>query len=203
MKKEQPAATIERGIVLHTTKYSERQMIVHMITASHSRATYITYVGRAQSRRLFAPLAILEFSDTPSTGTLGKMSGAGLCPALYDVSSNIIKCTLALFVSELLYRVVRSENESSGDLFAFVERSVIELDGLRNATSIANFHLYFMVHLAAILGYAPRANWGEGMFFDIKAGEFTCREPLGHSLWLAPREGAILYKLLSASGSET
>ncbi|MEG0032683.1 MAG: DNA repair protein RecO C-terminal domain-containing protein [Mucinivorans sp.] len=203
MKKEERPSTIERGVVLHTTKYGERQLIVHLITAHKARASYIANLGaRGEARRLFAPLSIIEFAATHGTGDMGKMANVAPLPALFDISSNIVKCTIALFMSELLYRTARVENEAGGELFDFVERSVLELEGLTDPTATANYHLYFMVHLASNLGYAPRMNWGDGMYFDIKAGEFTVYQP-SHLLFFNPRASEILYRLLAANHGQS
>lgn len=205
MLKQPRNSTIERGVVLHTTKFGDRQMVVHLITEHRSRMSFITSLGgrKGAARRIFAPLSLIEFSATYGSGDLGKMSGASPCPALFDISSDIVKCTVALFMSELLYRVVRGEGESEGELYEFVRRSVVELDALSDRTATANYHLYFMVHLSAHLGYAPRANWGEGCWFDIKLGEFCSAVPVGHSLYMEPRAAEILYRLLACQDGQT
>lgn len=206
MVREPRHADLERGVVLHTTKFGERQMVVHMITRSRGRYSFVARLsGRGgEVRRLFAPLSVIEFAATySSTSDLGKLSAAAASPALFDITSNIIKCSVALFAAELLYRVVRNQGEESDGLYDFVERSVLELEKLDNSTAAANFHLYFMVRLSAFLGYSPRMNWGEGYWFDIKAGEFVASSPVGHSLYMEPRAAEILYRLLSSADSRT
>lgn len=197
MIREPRESFVEQGIVLHTTKYGEGQLIVHMLSRLHSRCSYITRVGgrKGDARRVFAPLSIVEFNATKGRGDMGKMAGAIPCPPLFSISENIVKCTLALFVSELLYRVVRTEDETEGNLYEFVRQTILALEKMDDPTSIANFHLYFMVHLASHLGYEPRSNWGEGYWFDIRSGEFTPVAPM-HSLSIEPFGARIMYDLL-------
>lgn len=173
-------------------------MVVHMLTRSHSRRSYIARLSgkRGEARRLLGSLSIVEFNASMGRGDLGKMSDIVASPALYSIHEDIAKCTLTLFVAELLYRVARTEGEIDGKLFEFTRSSILELEAIQNRREVADFHLRFMVRLAAHLGYAPRMNWAEGMRFDIKAGEFTHREP-DHSLVFDERNAEILYHMMS------
>lgn len=187
--------------MLSVTKFGERQMVAHLLTPSRSRVGYVVSLGRgAEARRLFAPLSVIEFTGSYGRGGLGKMREVAPAPPLYNISSDPIKCTLALFVSELLYRVVRTEGEVEEGLYHFVRRAIIDLDGVEDRQMIANFHLWFMVRLAGALGYAPRENWGEGMWFDIKLGEFVSDRPL-HSLCMEPECAALLARLMGSEGN--
>ena len=198
-RSERPG-TREEGIVLALTKFGERQMVVHLLTPTRSRAGYVASVGRgAESRRLFAPLSIVEFTAVYGRGELGKMRDAAASPALYNINGDPIKCTVALFVSELLYRVVRTEGEAEQDLYGFVREAVEALDAMEDRQSVANFHLWFMVRLAGALGYAPRDNWTEGWWFDIKLGEFVRDRPL-HALCMEPECAGLLARLMSSDG---
>ena len=50
-----------RGVVLHTLKYGERQLIIHIFTAEYGRRSYITKLSqRNNPRGLFQPLFVLE-----------------------------------------------------------------------------------------------------------------------------------------------
>lgn len=196
MIREERKSDIECGVVLHTTKFGEGQMVVHMLTRSHSRRSYIARLSgkRGEARRLLGPLSIVEFNASVGRGDLGKMSDIVAAPALYNIHEDIAKCTLALFVAELLYRVARTEGETDGQLFEFTSSSILELEAIQDKRVVADFHLRFMVQLASHLGYAPRMNWGHGMCFDIKAGEFTHQAP-PHGLVFDERNAEILYRI--------
>lgn len=189
-------AYCERGVVLHTTKYGEGQLIVHLLTSTHARRSYIVRVGSsrrsdAAARSVFQPLFLLEFLSGAARGELHKMSDVRLCPPLRSTPYSTPKSAIALFISELLYRVVRDE---VGDVFDFVHRSVIDLDNAQNPAAVANFHLYFMTQLAIRLGYAPSLNYSSGAFFDMKSGEFVILRPV-HTLYMNPDAAALLHEL--------
>lgn len=186
--------------MLSITKFGERQLVAHLLTPSRSRVGYVVSLGRgAEARRLFAPLSLIEFTGIYGRGDLGKMREVVAAPALYNIGYDPIKCTLALFVSELLYRVVRTEGEVEQSLYDFVRQAIITLDGAEDRQMVANFHLWFMVRLAGALGYAPRDNWGQGVWFDIKAGEFVRDRPL-HALCMEPECAGLLARLMASDG---
>ena len=50
-----------RGVVLHTLKYGERQLIIHIFTAEYGRRSYITKLSqRNNPRGLFQPLFVTQ-----------------------------------------------------------------------------------------------------------------------------------------------
>ncbi len=53
------------------------------------------------------------------------------------------------------------------------------LDTLDNPTAIANFHLYFIYRLAALLGVEPdMSTYAPGRWFDMEGGRFTASMPV-------------------------
>lgn len=186
----------ERGLVLHTTKYGEGQMIVHMLTSTHARRSYIVRIGSSRrsgtaSRSMFQPLYLLEFQSGTGHGDLHKLNEVRLCPPLQTIPYSTPKSAVALFTAELLYRVVRDE---VGDVFDMASQMILELDSASSSIAVANFHLYFMVQLAVRLGYAPSMEFRTGEFFDMKLGEFV-RDCPAHTLYMNPTHARLLYDL--------
>ncbi len=185
--------------MLHTTKYGERKLVVYMLTRDHGRCNYITSVTKSSSRVLFQPLYLLEFMGIASGSEgLHNMREAVLNPPLRSFAQSPAKAMIVMMLSELLYRVVK---ESDEHIYDFVREEIIALDMTSNDTAIANFHLHFMVHLAAYMGYAPGGEYAVGCFFDIKEGVFTKTEPR-HTLYLLPHLAEILHLMMITPLSE-
>lgn len=199
MKIEQGAYR-ERGIVLHSTKYGERRIIIHMLTCSHGRTSYIATVGKGEKsigRGVLQPLYLLDFMSSGSGGSIHTMREAHLAPPTQSWSSSSAKAMIVMYVAELLYRVVSDSDEA---IFRFIEDEVLYLSSI-DATSepmaIANFHLHFMVQLAAQLGYAPTDNYNIGDYFDIKQGCFVPFRPVSHSMYFDPEVSRLLSDMLA------
>lgn len=185
----------DQGIVLHTTKYGERKLIIYILTASHGRCNYIVSVNKTTARALFQPLYLIEFTGTAPSQSDGlhTLKEPALCPALKSIPSSPIKAMIVMMLSEFLYRIVK---ESDDTIFNFVKSAIIALDSLTNSNEIANFHIHFMVHFAALLGYTPSTQYAVGDYFDIKEGCFTPSKP-NHLLYMEPESAHILISLLS------
>lgn len=182
----------ERGIVLHSLKYSENQLIVHILTQQHGRRSYITRIaGKNSGRSLYQPLYLLEFQAIVGKGELHKISQVAAAQPLSDIPHHIVKSTIALFISEVLYRIIK-EDAVDNRLFDFVYSSVVALDLTQG--SVANFHLYFIVRLAHYMGFTPQGRWSAGAWFDIKSGTYEPLEPQ-HMLRLRPQQASLLWSL--------
>jgi DNA repair protein RecO (recombination protein O) len=64
---------------------------------------------------------------------------------------------------------------------------------------IANFHIYFLLHLTKYLGFFPDNNYSErNCYFDLKAGSFVQIKPM-HFSFLEKESGAFLSQMLTFS----
>lgn len=145
----------------------------------------------------FQPLTLLDVVvyHNPKS-ELQRLKEYRLHTPLPDLAFDVHKNAIALFIGELLYKTVR-EHEPNESLFNFLHKSVLALEKLERGT--ANFHLYFLVHLSAYLGYAPANDYESGAsFFDVQEGEFTPLRPK-HSLFFNTEQTQLLGKLLQIS----
>lgn len=179
-----------RGIVLHSLKYGERQLIVHIFTARYGRHSYITKISpRGSGRSLYQPFFVLDFDAWAGRGELHHIEQPRMGFPLSDIPFDIVKSTIALFLSELLYRLIR-EDEPDPELYRFVEVSIARLDTLTEG--VANFHLWFLVHLTRYMGYGPQDNYVEGYALDYRNGLYTPELPQ-HTLAMPPAEATLFH----------
>ncbi len=102
-----------------------------------------------------------------------------------------VRGTLALFVQEVLYKVLRGESADS-ELFAFVEDS---LEAMDTGSDIRHFPVAFLVQLSGHLGFRPAAPLPGEDRFDLREGEFV-RGAAEHGHTMGPGLSSHLKALL-------
>lgn len=187
-----------RGVVLHTLKYGDTSMVVYLLTDVGGRRSYM--VQGVRSRRghgsklaLFQPMFTLEFEGLESPRQeMHRFREVRSGQVLQSLPFDVRKSTVALFMAEVLYRLIR-ESEANEPLFDFVWSSVGALDSLREGT--ANFHLWFLVHLSRLLGFFPGNAYTDGDWFDVREGLYTPRQP-AHGLAMEPQNARLLHDMV-------
>ena len=186
-----------RGIVLSTIKYGDSGMVVQMLTDRYGRQSYMVQGvrsgrGKGSKMALFQPLFVLEFEGLESTHSdLHKMREVQNEIVFRSVPCDIRKSTMALFMAEVLYRLV-GESEANEPLFDFVYHSVRALDEVDEG--VANFHLWFLANLSRYLGYFPGNEHQKGCWFDMREGLYVRTMPL-HNHVMNEEEAELLRDL--------
>ena len=186
-----------RGIVLSTVKYGDSGMVVQMLTDRYGRQSYMVQGvrssrGRGSKMALFQPLFVLEFEGLESSHSdLHKMREVQNEVVFKSVPYDIRKSTMALFMAEVLYRLV-GESEANEPLFDFVYHSIRALDEIDEG--VANFHLWFLANLSRYLGYFPGNEHLKGSLFDMREGLYTRTLPL-HDHVMSVEEAELLRDL--------
>lgn len=170
-----------RAIILHTIKHGDNGHIVYMYSERYARIS--CYVNSSKSGRpligkskiALQPLTIIEYvgskSDRSSFHRISQVKRAYIPDRMiFDIR----KSTIALFMAEVVYKIVR-DTEQDQLLFDFLYSSIVALDKLEGGES--SFHLYFMVKLLPFLGYTSNNSYSEGSFFDIKKSSFVVIRP--------------------------
>ncbi len=184
-----------RGIVLHTTRYNERHNIVHVYTDVHGLMSFLVPTGsgaRARERlSLLMPLSLLEMQVRTRPGSdLATMHDVSRYVAIGDIYADPVRSAVAMFLSELLWRVIR-ERERNDALYRYVESSVVTLDTL--AEGVANFHLWFLFNLGTHLGITPNMEtYHEGYCFNMIEGIFQPQGMMAYHVLSPSRARVIL-----------
>lgn len=190
-----------RGIVLHSIPYNDKYSIIYMYTEAFGRASYLVSRGRgkksAVSRSLFMPLSVVEMEvEHLAKRDLHRIRETKLCFPLTDLFCNPVKNMLALFLSEVLFRVVK-ETEPDPRLFDYLCESIQLLEIVE--AGVANFHLVFLLRLLYYMGVYPNADsYVPGSYFDMQNGVFIDHIPM-HRHYLNREESTIFARLLKIS----
>lgn len=183
-----------RGVVLHSMKYGERKRIIHIFTREYGRQSYITTLTN-HGKGLFQPLFILDFDGWQGRGELHNIEQPAAAIPLREIPFDIVKSTIALFLSELLYRLIK-DGEADPGLYEFVEGAITSLDGMTDGT--ANFHLWFLVRLTYYMGYEPEDNYLEGYALDYRNGTYVRPDLPSHTLIMPPADARLFHELMEA-----
>ncbi|MBR3526663.1 MAG: DNA repair protein RecO C-terminal domain-containing protein [Bacteroidales bacterium] len=176
-----------RIIVLHLTKYGDSSLVVHAIDSVRGRCSYMLRgAGRSKHVTVGAlhNLAVLDIVSVESPkSSMAYLKEYEPAMPLTSLRSDIVKSSIALFISELLYRTIVEQN-SDDRLFAWLCDAIARLDtlgqeapeevlgqeapeeatgqtspeaasGQRAAPAVANFHLWFLAGLCTVLGFGP------------------------------------------------
>lgn len=188
-----------QGIVLHYNRYGDDRAIVDIFTLSHGSIQFLVRDRRNQRKgslqtTLLRPLNIIElvFDYRPSA-SLYKIQELHIAHCYTSLPYDPIKETVALFLSEFLHNVLRSEVQNE-ELYHYILYSLQWFDATNEG--IANFHIAFLIRLTHYLGFWPNIKGRETLpFFDLRDGVGTEEIP-SHGLFLKGNEAAILPLLL-------
>ena len=142
-------------IVLHTTKFGENSVVVHTLSREYGRRSFLVRGAGKRLMSLFLPLNILEADVQESTkSTLFTARNLTARHPLLGIRSNVFKNSMTMFMSEVLYRVIK-EGAAEQGLYEWCERNILLLDAVQN--DFSNFHLRFLLELTVALGFSPES----------------------------------------------
>ncbi len=109
-----------RGIVLNSLKYGDSAMVVHLLTDAVGRQSYMVQGvrssrGRGSKLALFQPMFALEFEGlTSSRQQMHRFREVQSGIVLQRMPFDVRRSTIALFMAEVLYRLVREYASPTG-----------------------------------------------------------------------------------------
>ena len=138
--------TTTDAIVLSLQPQTDKAHVLHAYTRAGGRANYKVFgLGRKNTAGKYVPLSILQLTtDEHSVRT------AQLTYVPTTLVSDPYKRTITLFLSEVLYHVLRHPMPDE-PMYDFLAQAIQELD---TSETPQNFHLQFLVDFAAKLGFA-------------------------------------------------
>ncbi|KKX49730.1 MULTISPECIES: DNA repair protein RecO [Sphingobacterium] len=168
-----------RGIVLKTTNYSESSVVSQIYTEHFGLQSYLVNGARKPKAKIRSgflqalhPLdMVVTFKDNNS---LHRINEARQVPPLKSIPYDIVKSSLAIFLNEVLYKILR---EQSGDpfLFEYLYQAILWLDN--SETNLANFHLVFLINLSRFLGFYPVEASKNYPYFNLESATFSNQLP--------------------------
>lgn len=146
-----------RGIALSYIRYRESSIIAKIYTEAFGIQSYIVNgvrSSRSKSNRiaLFQPLTLLDLVvyHKDKADALHRISEIKCRVPFHSLPFDIVKSSLALFMTEILSKCLREEEENI-PLFAFLEDVILYLDEAKGGYE--NFHIHMLAQLAFFLGF--------------------------------------------------
>lgn len=142
-------------ILLHTTRFGENSIVLHTLSKEYGRKGFVVRSVSKKMMSLLLPLNILE-ADVTDSGKPGLLPVRNISVSrpLMGIRNNLFKNTMTMFLSEVLYRVVKEGTAEPG-LYEWCERQIMLLDAME--TDFSNFHLRFLLELSITLGFSPQS----------------------------------------------
>lgn len=142
-------------ILLHTTRFGENSIVLHTLSKEYGRKGFVVRSVSKKMMSLLLPLNILE-ADVTDSGKPGLLPvrNISIGRPLMGIRNNLFKNTMTMFLSEVLYRVVKEGTTEPG-LYEWCERQIMLLDAME--TDFSNFHLRFLLELSIALGFSPQS----------------------------------------------
>lgn len=168
------------GIVLHGVKYGESSIIVNIYTREWGRQAYMVSVSRSRKATnkmgMLQPLFFLDFvAYQKESREIHRIKELKNQPAYQSIPFDTVKSTQAIFLAEMLYKILR-EHVSSPDTFDFIRNTLQYYDLTEKAS--ANFHLWFLLRLTRYTGILPdTTRKGFEGWFDMRKGAVVPHEP--------------------------
>ena len=172
-------ATTE-GIVLHSFKYGENSVIATIYTRDFGRQSYLINAAHGKHSKnkagILQPLFLVDLvAYYKQSRELNRIKEIKSHQNYQNISFDIAKSTIAIFLSEMLYRSIH-EQESYPEMFEFIKHAFLYFDLMDKGT--ANFHIYFLYRLTEYLGFLPELKRvGFQNWFDMKKGEVVHSQP--------------------------
>ena len=189
-----------KGIALKVTNYSESSVVAQVFTEDLGMQSYLINGARKPKAKihsnLFQPLHLLEMVVyNKDSNSLQRIKEAQALPTLYEIPLDILKGSVAMFLNEVLYKVLKHQH-ADPYLFRFIQQSILWLD--QTQLPIQNFHLCFLMQLSKYLGYLPSITQSRKPFFDLMDGVFTDYAP-AHTYVLQDPHTQLFYDILNTT----
>ena len=142
-------------IVLHTTKFGENSLVVHTLSRDYGRRSFLVRGAGRKTMSLFLPLNILEAEivESSKSSLYSARNIVSACP-LVGIRNSILKNSVTMFISEVLYRAIR-EGASEQGLYEWCRKNILMLDAMES--DFSNFHIRFLLELAVVMGFSPQS----------------------------------------------
>lgn len=141
-------------IILHHTKTGDSSIVVHALSKEYGRKSFfVRGVGKNAVMTAFLPMNIVECEISDSVrSSLQTARKPVLMYPLLGIRNNLYKNSMTMFMSEVLYRVVKDGVCEPG-LYEWCRGNILLLDALE--ADFSNFHIRFLLELAVKLGFMP------------------------------------------------
>ncbi|MCX7744369.1 MAG: DNA repair protein RecO [Flavobacteriales bacterium] len=161
-----------QGIILHTLRYNDQNLIVKILTRHFGLQSYLVRSSRkSKNTALFQPLNILLLETRwQENKNLQRVKECTVAYQYIRLPFHPERRAIAMMMNEFMMKCLPDGNANE-ELFEFMMQALISLDNLDKTD--ANFHLKFTIDLAQQLGFGMQNNYSStNTIFSIPEGAF-------------------------------
>lgn len=194
-----------RAIVIKTIDYSESSIILKCYTDTYGMQSYLINGVRKSKGNVrpshVLPLTLLELEAYHQNNkNIQRIKELKCVPVLHHIHFDMVKSAIGMFVSEVIYRVIKEENNPDHAVFDFLFNTIQMLD--IEEERLTNFPIYFLLQFSRFLGFYPKKGVSElHTGFNFKDGIFERYDP-NDPFMLDETSGKILLELLGKGYEE-
>ena len=160
------------GLFLRATKIKHNSIIVDFLTRQYGRSTFVFAISTKKNQGfLFQPFHFIEFSSAYNPEKkINRANNIEMKFSIIDILSDIRKTGYALLLTEILNKVLHSEDKNE-KLFVELEKMIISFE---HRPFNAVFGLFFIKEILNHFGIQPLNNFGvKTPYFSLADGKFT------------------------------
>jgi DNA repair protein RecO (recombination protein O) len=152
------------GIVIHSIPHSDKTFVCRIFLRGHGLRSFLVRRGKSPgsaNAHVFQPLNRVDFATAFHEGkSIFSVKDPSLARHWFHISGDPVKASVALFISELLYRTME-DGYVNDALFAYLEQTSELLD---SEDTLRNFPVWFVLALSRIYGFDPASDRPEHIF---------------------------------------
>jgi DNA repair protein RecO (recombination protein O) len=187
------------AIVLQLYPYKDNGAVVKLYSRNKGLIScWAPSIHKKSSKtkvNLLQPLSIINIEiNDKENNSLIQLKEIETAVQTPSISLNIEKSTIAIFLSELLQKLLK-ESSTDESFYEFIRESILLLNETKE--KCANFHILFMIVLADHLGLLPKGDYSPAnSYFNLKDGIYQSAVPM-HPHFFYPIESEWLSQLSS------
>ncbi len=157
-------------------KYGESSLILEVLTEESGVIPMIVSGVRSAKKynaSIYHPLQQLSIVHYPTKGdSLARIKEAKLLQHYNNLLSQVPITALGNFIIECIQKVAK-ELDVASHFYNYTKEGLDFID--QQPSQAGNYHLYFLVQLASLIGYELNNNYNSqnDIYFDIRTGGFT------------------------------
>jgi DNA repair protein RecO (recombination protein O) len=143
---------IERvnAYVLSSRKFKDSLRLAHLFTLEYGVQTFLFRTGKkGENISFFQPLNAIQFSGKKQEGKLEIAKDMSLSEIYSTIPFHVEKSTVALFISEFLYRCL-PEHYVNEEVFHLIQKTTLRLDSSEKTGTLP---IHFLAHFAMEMGF--------------------------------------------------
>ncbi len=168
-------------IALRAVKHNEKTSILSALSLELGPVSLIQPAGNGREatrrRALLMPLGLAEcVADIRPNRDIHPIGQVRPLAPLANMRLDPVKSTIALFLADVLSMILR-DNQPDPKIWKFIHSAILTLDTIPGSAT-ANFHIAFLVQIAALIGIYPDiSSYSSGHLFDMLNGIFRSSAP--------------------------